>query len=284
MTTIELDHVAKIEGHAKLNISIENNELMSLDLEIFEGARFFENILKGKKYNELPLITSRICGVCSPNHSLTAISAIEEAFEIVPSGETNLLRELLAIGGLLQSHALHLYFLILPDYKGYESAISMMPDHKDEIDRALRIKRMGNSLVSTIGGRDIHPLTALVGGFSKVPSSEDLNSLIGGLDATYNDALKSFELFSQLPFPEFQHRSTYMAMHGKHLLGDSISYLENGTLNHFPHDYETYITGTDECELGEPGQGTKRSYKSLASFPLTFFKYHIPELRDLKRY
>jgi coenzyme F420-reducing hydrogenase alpha subunit len=111
MTTIELDHVAKIEGHAKLNMSIENNELMSLDLEIYEGARFFENILKGKKYDELPLITSRICGVCSPNHALTSIMAIEEAFEITPSRETKLLRELLAIGGLLQSHALHLYFI-----------------------------------------------------------------------------------------------------------------------------------------------------------------------------
>lgn len=241
MTTIELDHVAKIEGHAKLNISIENNELMSLDLEIFEGARFFENILKGKKYDELPLIASRICGVCSPNHALTSISAIEEAFEIFPSRETKLFRELLAIGGLLQSHALHLYFLVLPDYKGYESALQMMPKHKDEIERALRIKRLGNALVSTIGGRDIHPLTAVVGGFSKLPSKEDLISLSGELDATYEDAKKTLELFYNLLYPEFKHKSTYMAMHGKHLLGDKISYLENETLNQFPHDYETYI-------------------------------------------
>jgi sulfhydrogenase subunit alpha len=241
MTTIELDHVAKIEGHAKLNISIENNELMSLDLEIFEGARFFENILKGKKYDELPLITSRICGVCSPNHALTSIMAIEEAFEITPSRETNLLRELLAIGGLLQSHALHLYFLILPDYKGYDSALQMMPQYKTEIERALKIKRMGNRLVSTIGGRDIHPLTAVVGRFSKLPTPEDLKSLSNELDFTFDDAKNTFELFSNLSFPDFEYKSTYMAMHGEHLLGDKISYLENETLNHFPHDYETYI-------------------------------------------
>jgi sulfhydrogenase subunit alpha len=232
MTTIELDHVAKIEGHAKLNMSIENNELMSLDLEIYEGARFFENILKGKKYDELPLITSRICGVCSPNHALTSIMAIEEAFEITPSRETKLLRELLAIGGLLQSHALHLYF---------ESALQMIPQHKNEIERALKIKRMGNRLVSSIGGRDIHPLTTVMGGFSRLPSSEDLNSLSDELDATFDDAKNTFELFSDLPFPQFEYKSTYMAMNGKHLLGDKISYLENENLNHFPHDFETYI-------------------------------------------
>jgi sulfhydrogenase subunit alpha len=241
MTTIELDHVAKIEGHAKLNMSIENNELMSLDLEIFEGARFFENILKGKKYDELPLITSRICGVCSPNHALTSIMAIEEAFDVTPSRQTQLLRELLAIGGLLQSHALHLYFLILPDYKGYDSALQMIPQHKDDIERALKIKRMGNTLVSTIGGRDIHPLTAIVGGFSKLPSPEDLKSISNELDATLEDAKNTIDLFSNLSYPEFEHKSTYMAMHGKHLLGDKISYLENEKLNHFPHDFETYI-------------------------------------------
>jgi coenzyme F420-reducing hydrogenase alpha subunit len=241
MTTIALDHVTKIEGHAKLNIKIEKNELKNLELEIFEGARFFENILKGKKYDELPLISSRICGVCSPAHTLASLRAIEDAFDINPGTEVTLLRELLAFGGLLQSHALHLYFLVLPEYEGYGSALQMTSEYQEEIQRALRIKRLGNRIVTVIGGRDIHPLTTLVGGFSKYPSLQDLKLLIEELMAIQEDALKTFELFSSLSYPDFEHKSTYIAMHGNDLLGNKISRLKNDTLEQFPHDYEKYI-------------------------------------------
>jgi sulfhydrogenase subunit alpha len=241
MSTIELDHIAKIEGHARLNIKIEKNELKNLELEIFEGARFFENILKEKKYDELPLISSRICGVCSPAHTLASIRAIEDAFGITPNREIKLLRELLTIGGLLQSHALHLYFLVLPEYLGFGSALQMASKYQDEIQRALRIKRLGNKILTVIGGRDIHPLTTVVGGFSRAPSVQDLKSLADEMKALQEDALKTFTLFSGLSYPDFEHTSTYMAMHGKNLLGEKISFLKNGTLEHFPHDYEKYI-------------------------------------------
>jgi sulfhydrogenase subunit alpha len=241
MPTIELDHVSKIEGHAKLNIKIEENKLKNLELEIFEGARFFENILKEKKYDELPLISSRICGVCSPAHTLTSILAIEDAFGIKPGSQVKLLRELLSIGGLIQSHVLHLYFLVLPEYTGYGSALQMASKYKQEIHRALKIKRLGNRIVTVIGGRDIHPLTTIVVGFSKAPSLQDLKSLMDELEAVQEDAFKTFELFSSLSFPDFEHESTYMAIQGNNLLGDKISYLKNGTPGHFPHDYEKYI-------------------------------------------
>jgi sulfhydrogenase subunit alpha len=241
MATIKLDHISQIEGHARLNIKIESNDLKNLELEIFEGARFFENILKEKKYDELPLISSRICGICSPHHTLAAVSAIEDAFGIDPGTEIELLRELLSIGGLIQSHVLHLYFLLLPGYVGYGSALQMTSKYKQEIHRALKIKLAGNRIVTVIGGRDIHPLTTIVGGFSKFPSMEDLKTLREELKAVQEDALKTYELFSSLSFQDFNYESTYMAIHGKNHLGDSISYLENGSLKHFPHDHEKYI-------------------------------------------
>ncbi|UCB45963.1 MAG: Ni/Fe hydrogenase subunit alpha [Spirochaetota bacterium] len=241
MSTISLDHISKIEGHASLNIKIEKNELKNLELEMVEGARFFENILKGKKYDELPLISARICGVCSPAHTLTAVRAVEDAFGINPNKTVKLLRELLAIGGLLQSHILHLYFLLLPGCLGYGSALQMIPKYQKEINRALKIKRLGNRIMTAIGGRDIHPLTVVAGGFSKYPSSEDLKSLMEELKVVQEDALKTFDLFSRLTFPNFEHKSTYIAVHGKNLLGDKISLLENAIPKQFPHDYEEYM-------------------------------------------
>jgi coenzyme F420-reducing hydrogenase alpha subunit len=241
MPTVELDHVAKIEGHARLNIKIEQNKLKNLELEIIEGARFFENILKGKKYDELPLISSRICGVCSPAHTLASLRAIEDAFGIEPEADIELLRELLTIGGFLQSHAMHLYFLVLPDYLGYGSVLQMTSQYRTEIQRALRIKRLGNRILTVIGGRDVHPLTAVVGGFSKAPTGANLKDLLKDLNAVQEDALKTFELFSGLSYPDFEFKSSYMAVRGNALMGDSMSYLENGSLKHLPRDHENYM-------------------------------------------
>ncbi len=151
------------------------------------------------------------------------------------------MRELLTVGGLLQSHAMHLYFLVLPEYLGYGSALQMIPKYQREIDTALRIKRLGNNILTVIGGRDIHPLTTIVGGFSKAPTLQDLKSLMDKLESAREDAYKTFKLFSSLTFPEFEHESTYMAIHSNSLLGNKISYLKNGNLEHFPHDYESYI-------------------------------------------
>lgn len=241
MPVIELDHVTKIEGHAKLNLSIESGKLKNLELEINEGARFFEDILKGKKYNELPSIAARICGVCSPSHTLASLQAIEEAFSVSTSRNTKLLRELLAIGGMIQSHVLHLYFLVLPDYIGFGSALQMAEKRRGDIHRALRIKRLGNRIVRLVGGRDIHPLTAIAGGFSKVPSADDLKALLDELEEAEDDASRTLELFCGLPLPDFQHETPYMALRGRRLQGGKISSLRSGQLDHLPHDYEKYI-------------------------------------------
>jgi coenzyme F420-reducing hydrogenase alpha subunit len=241
MTTIKLEHISKIEGHASLYVNIDRNSLKKLELKINEGARFFESLLLGKKYDELPLITSRICGVCSPAHTLTAIKAIEDAFRITPDKKTGLLRELLAIGGLLQSHILHLYFLVLPDYLGYDSALQMAADRTHDIGTALKIKGVGNKIVTRIGGRDIHPVTTVVGGFSKRPTDEILSRLKKDLAAVRDPALETFNLFAGLPFPEFTYKTTFFALKDNRLLGNRICLLEKNSLKEFPHDTDIYL-------------------------------------------
>jgi sulfhydrogenase subunit alpha len=241
MPIVELDHIAKIEGHANLIINIEHNELKKLELDIIEGARFFENILKGKKFDELPLIASRICGVCSPAHAIASIQAIEAAFDIEPNEDVKLLRELLNIGGYLQSHALHLYFFVLPDYLGHDSVLHMTPKYKKEIERALRMKRAGNRILNVVGGRDIHSLTAVVGGFSKAPAKQSMESLVDELKAVQDDAAETYKLFSSLSYPDFEYASGYMALQGAEQTGDAIGFLEDGRLKQLPGDYETYM-------------------------------------------
>ncbi len=212
---IHLDHLTKIEGHARLHIKIDKNEIKDVSLNIFEGSRFFEGILKNKSYQNISPIASRICGICSVVHGLTSMRAVESAFNIKTSRQTELLRELMQIAGIMQSHVLHLYFMVLPDYLKYENALQMAKNHKKKIETALKIKKAGNEIVKTIGGRDVHPFTSVVGGFSRIPEERNLILLKKYLKSIKNDAKDTLQLFSSLKYPKFEHEKEYFALHSK---------------------------------------------------------------------
>jgi len=210
--TINIDHIAKIEGHAKLNIKIEDNKVEKCQLEVFEASRYFEAIVKNRGYDELPIITARICGICSQAHAIASIKAIENAFGIRPSQQTKLLRELLCIASVIQSHVLHLYFMVLPDYLGYDSALAMASKYKNEISRALKLKKLSNDIMTVIGGRDIHSVTCVVGGFSKIPSKSEMKELLERIKDAKNDAIETAKLFTKLRYPKFERKTHYFAL------------------------------------------------------------------------
>ena len=97
---------------------VEAGVVTDVRLDIVEPARFFESMVVGRRFDEAPLITRRICGICSPNHALTSIKAIEAAMGVEVSERTVLLRKLLVYGSYLQNHATHLYLFAAPDYVG----------------------------------------------------------------------------------------------------------------------------------------------------------------------
>ncbi|HII72136.1 TPA: Ni/Fe hydrogenase subunit alpha [Candidatus Woesearchaeota archaeon] len=212
--TINLDHVTKIEGHARLNIKVVDGNIEKCELQLMEGARFFEGILKGKKFNDVSHITSRICGVCSVVHAIAAVQAVENAFGVKISEQSKKLRELLNIGGMIQSHALHLYFLTLPDYYGKGSALELLKEQKGVIERALRLKRAGNNMVFTVAGRDVHPIGCVVGGFSRVPAKEQMDKLLEELKSVKADAVETVKLFMSLDYPEFEKPTPHFALTG----------------------------------------------------------------------
>ena len=176
--TIKLDHITKIEGHAKLTIQIVKNKLKKVKLDVYESARFFESLVLCRKYDQLSPLTSRICGTCSPSHAITSLLATENAFKIKVSEQTKTLRDLLMYGTIIQNHAMHLYLLVLPDYFGYDSAIEMASKYKKEVLMGLSLKKLGNELVTVVGGREIHPISAVIGGFSKIPEQDKLKELL----------------------------------------------------------------------------------------------------------
>ncbi|MEA2036224.1 MAG: nickel-dependent hydrogenase large subunit, partial [Nanoarchaeota archaeon] len=116
------------------------------------------------------------------------------------------------IGERIRSHVTHLYFLALPDYLGYESALAMVPKYKKEVGRALRLMKLGNEMVTLLTGRVMHPISPTIGGFLHFPSQDSLDQIRDKLDNSKEDILKTADLIASLKIPDFERETQYMSI------------------------------------------------------------------------
>ena len=140
---INVNHITRVEGHGNITIDVSNGELKECKLEVVEAPRFFESMLKGRHYNDVGLIVSRICGICSAGHMLASLRASEGAFGITISEQERKLRKLLNCGEFFESHVLHVYFLAVPDFVGAKSVLPLVNTHKDTVCTGVKAKEVG---------------------------------------------------------------------------------------------------------------------------------------------
>ncbi|MBD3208981.1 Ni/Fe hydrogenase subunit alpha [Candidatus Woesearchaeota archaeon] len=239
---IKLNHICKVEGHADLAVKIAGGKLVKCELGAVEGARFFEGLVVGRKWDELKEITSRICGICSVAHCTASIKAVEDAFGMRPTKQTRILREFLNIGERIRSHATHLYMLSLPDFLGFESAIGMASKHKQELERALHLIKLGNEIVTTLAGRQMHPVAAIVGGFTHVLTEEEVTHLKEVVRGARAAAIETLKLFLSLEYPDMQRDVEHICIYqkGRVPLIDGVVVSDHG-LHVEPSDYGALI-------------------------------------------
>src|SRR3972149_62071 len=180
---IDVHHITRVEGHGNIVVDVQNGVLKQCDLEIVEGPRFIEAMLRGRPYSEASHLTSRICGICAVGHATASLRATENALGVVPSEQTVLLRKLNFHGEMLDSHILHAYMLVAPDLLGVGSVLPLAKSAPDVVLRALRMKKLAGDLCAAICGRHTHPIAMTVGGFTHFPSTADLEQLRGRLGA-----------------------------------------------------------------------------------------------------
>ncbi|HEY5432422.1 MAG TPA: Ni/Fe hydrogenase subunit alpha [Coriobacteriia bacterium] len=212
MAKLTIEHVARIEGHGNITVDVADGVVRDIRMDIVEPARFFESMVVGRRFDDAPLITSRICGICSPNHVLTSIKALEVALGVEVSDRTALLRKLLVYGSYLQNHATHLYILAAPDYVGLPNVFPLADSHPEIVERALRLKKLGNDLTTLVGGRPVHPVTAVIGGFTSEPTAAALEGYRDLLLGVAHDALATVELFASFPVPDFATSGEMLAL------------------------------------------------------------------------
>jgi sulfhydrogenase subunit alpha len=210
--TIRADYLARVEGEGAMYVRLKGDEVKEVKLKIFEPPRFFEGFMEGRDFLEAPDITARICGICPVAYQMSSCYAMEQIIGAEVDGPLRDLRRLLYCGEWIESHALHIFMLHLPDFLGYESAIHMAPDFRAEVEMALKLKKYGNALMTLVGGREIHPINVKVGGFYKAPRKADLRAFRDKMEWGMEASAKAIGLVSGLEFPDFEQDYNFVAM------------------------------------------------------------------------
>lgn len=194
---INIGYLSRVEGEGGITIEFKNGTLQRLDLKIFEAPRFFEPILKGKDFQDVIDLTARVCGICPVAYQMSSVHAIECALGFDPGEEIRQLRRLLYCSEWIESHALHVYFLHGPDLYGLESAWSGNA-YLPVLQRGLKLKDLGNLLLTILGGRSVHPVSVRAGGFFSVPEQKSLLDLLPLIEDGFEASLEGIKWSASL--------------------------------------------------------------------------------------
>jgi sulfhydrogenase subunit alpha len=209
---IKVPALARVEGEGGIEIVVSDGQVTQARLDIYEPPRFFEALLRGRRYTEPPDITARICGICPIAYQMSACQAIEDACGVTVPGPVKDLRRLIYCGEWIESHALHVYLLHAPDFLGYDSGIHLARDHPGLVQRGLRIKKAGNRLMEVVGGRSVHPVNVKVGGFYRAPAAAELRALLPELEQARQDAADTVAWVGTFTFPDFERDYEFVSL------------------------------------------------------------------------
>jgi sulfhydrogenase subunit alpha len=210
-TAVVVRHLTRVEGHGNIVVDVEGGEIRRCDLEIVESPRFFEVLLRDRPYDEAPRIACRICGICSVGHATASVHALEAALGVKPGPKLRMLRRLNMAGEWLQSHVLHVCFLVAPDAFGEPSIVPMVASHPDAVKLALRLKRLANDICCTVSGRHVMPISYHAGWMGYWPEPAELEALRGRIAATRVDLDGLVDLFAGLTWPALERRAAHVA-------------------------------------------------------------------------
>ncbi|MGA1869643.1 MAG: Ni/Fe hydrogenase subunit alpha [bacterium] len=212
---IDIHHLTRVEGHGNIHVIVKEGRLVKAQWAVVETPRFFEAMLRGMSCEMAPLLTARICGICSIGHALASLRAIERGFNIKIPESAQKIRLLAKHGETLQSHLLHLFFLVAPDFLNQKSIIPLVNSHRRVVESALRLRRLANTICDMMAGRTTHPVNFCIGGINTVPEKRALETLRESIDARISDMEYLAEFITMLKMPDFVRETEFVSLKGE---------------------------------------------------------------------
>ncbi len=206
MKNITIDPITRLEGHGKISIFL--NEKGNVENAYFQvpELRGFERFSQGRRAEDMPQITSRICGVCPVAHHFAATKALDSAFNVEPPSAAKKLRELMYCGYFIYDHILHFYFLGGPDFVVGPDAPPAKRNILGVIEKAgveigkevIKHRAYGQKITAILGGKATHPVCGLPGGVSKSLSKEEVKEIEDMAKSCVEFAKFSLKLFDDI--------------------------------------------------------------------------------------
>lgn len=213
---INVHHVTRVEGHGNIVVQANDGQIQEIQWQVPEAPRFFEAMVRGRSWEDIQTIVARICGICSVTHSLASIKAIEAAMEIEVSEQTDILRILTHYTEQIESHILHVGYLVAPDLLGQNSVIPLVSSHPDVVMNIIKIHRLGNTWMDILGGRMTHPITLQPGRMTRIPTEAELRRYKDELEDIIPELHKLADTLLSIAggFPDFDRDTEYIALTG----------------------------------------------------------------------
>jgi len=186
---ITIEPVTRIEGHAKVTIRLDDSGKVDHAYLHVNEFRGFEKFCEGRMVFEMPLITPRICGICPVSHHLAAAKAADETLGCPPPRPAVLLRDLMHMGQIIQSHGMRFFELAGPDLLlGFDAdpairnVVGIIQANPELAVKAVNLRKFGQEIISILGGRRIHPNFAIPGGVNRALTIADRDKILANLD------------------------------------------------------------------------------------------------------
>ena len=211
---VNVHHVTRVEGHGNIVLNATDGKIEKLEWQVPEAPRFFEAMVRGRSYEDIQTIVSRICGICSITHSLASTKAVENAMGIEVSEQADKIRILMHYSEQLQSHILHVGYLAAPDFFGVPSVVPLVAKAGDAVKTIIGLHRLANEWSDLIAGRTTHPVTLRPGGLTKIPTESQLRELQERLKKCVPDLKAVAEVLLSVAehIPSFDRETEYVAL------------------------------------------------------------------------
>ncbi len=211
---INVHHVTRVEGHGNIVVNATDGKVEKVEWQVPEAPRFFEAMVRGRSYEDIQTIVSRICGICSITHSLAATKAVENAMGIEVSEQADTVRVLMHYSEQLQSHVLHVGYLVAPDLFGMPSVVPLVGKAPDAVKTIIGLHRLANEWSDLIAGRTTHPVTLKPGGLTRIPTAKQFRELQDRLKKSLADLKTVAEVVLSVAgnMPDFTRDTEYVSL------------------------------------------------------------------------